>query len=144
MTELKRFLAGIILALPLHCIGTPLILQARGREIAKVRLIGGRTGTLAVINRQAQSMPVLMRDLNELQQLAVGDEPLLLLPVIKFMHGVKVLIMEAVHGVLICPFTEITRRVDNIAIKLKTFSPSMSSYEYLQMCFLLEKSIDKN
>jgi len=84
---------------------------------------------LAVINRQAQSIPVLMRDLNELQQLPVGDEPLLVLPVIKFMHGVKLLIIEVVHGVLICPFTEITSRVDNIAIKLKTLSPSMSSYE---------------
>jgi len=103
--------------------------QAPGREIARVRLIGSWTGTLAVSSRQAQSIPVLISDFNELQQLAVGGEPLLVLPVIKLTHGVKLDIIDMVHGVLICPFTEITRRVDNIAINLITWSPSISSFE---------------
>ncbi|KAF2325225.1 hypothetical protein GH714_025422 [Hevea brasiliensis] len=42
-------------------------------------------------------MLVLIIDANELQQLAVGEVPLLLLPVMKFMHGVKLLIIELVH-----------------------------------------------
>ena len=84
---------------------------------------------MAVSSRQAQSIPVLIRDLNGPQQLAVGAEPLLVLPVIKLIQGVKLDIIEMVHGVLICPFTEITIRVDNAAINLITLSPSISSFE---------------
>ncbi|KAL6968301.1 hypothetical protein U1Q18_034104 [Sarracenia purpurea var. burkii] len=40
--------------------------------------------------------------------------PLLLLPVTKFMQGVKVLIMEAVQGVLTCALAEPTENITNI------------------------------
>jgi hypothetical protein len=75
---------------------------------------------------------VLKSDCNELQQPVVGDEyePLLVLPVIKLKHGVKLLIIDAVHGVLICPLTniaEMTKRVANIAISLEPLTGSMSS-----------------
>ncbi|KAJ7006200.1 hypothetical protein D5086_004461 [Populus alba] len=94
-------------------------------------------------SRQAQSMPVLISDFNELQQLAVGGEPLLVLPVIKLTHGVKLDIIDMVHGVLICPFTEITSRVDNIAINLITSRPSIISFE--RAANLVDyKSIEKN
>lgn len=88
------------------------ILQAWGRERARVLLMGSWRGTLAVIMRQVQSLPVVKRVLNELQQLEDGEEdPLLLLPVIKFRHGVTLEIMEGVHDVvIICPFTEIPLR----------------------------------
>lgn len=70
-----------------------------------------------MIKRQAQSMPVAMSDLNELQQPEVGEDPLPLLPVMKFRHGVKLLIIDAVHGVLICPLTEMTKRTIDMATK---------------------------
>lgn len=113
---------------PLHCTGTAM-LHACGRESARVRLIG-RTGTLAVSTRQAQSTLVLVSDCKALQQSDVGDEPLLLLPVMKLKHGVKLLIIDIVHGVLICPLTniaEMTKRVADIAISLEPLIVSMSS-----------------
>lgn len=69
----------------------------------RARLMGSWIGTLAVINKQAQSILVLINDSNESQQLADGVKPLLVLPVMKLAHGVKVLvIIEVVQGVLIC------------------------------------------
>lgn len=79
------------------------MLQARGREIARVLLIGIWKGTLPVTMRHMQSMLVLVRDLSALQQSAVGEVPLPLLLVTKFMQGVKLEIIEAEHEVLICP-----------------------------------------
>lgn len=114
---------------PLHWTGTAM-LHACGRESAKVRLIGSWTGTLAVSKRQAQSTLVLVSDCKALQQSGVGDEPLLLLPVMKLKHGVKLLIIDVVHGVLICPLTniaEMTKRVADIAISLEPLIVSMSS-----------------
>lgn len=90
---------------PLHWRGTPGMLQARGREIARVRLTGILKGTLPVAIRQRQSFPLAMRELSELQQSEVGEVPLLLLLVTKLMHGVNVVIMEGVQGVVICPET---------------------------------------
>lgn len=46
-------------------------------------------------------MPVLVNDFKESQQPAVGVTEPPLLPVMKLRHGVKVEIMEEVHGVLI-------------------------------------------
>jgi hypothetical protein len=72
---------------------------------------------LAVIRRQAQSTLELISVCNEAQQPVVGVEPLLL-PVMKLKHGVKLLSIDAVHGVLICPLTviaEMSKRVANIA-----------------------------
>lgn len=46
-------------------------------------------------------MPVLLNDFKESQQPAVGVTEPPLLPVMKLRHGVKVEIMEEVHGVLI-------------------------------------------
>lgn len=48
-------------------------------------------------------MLVLVRDLSALQQSAVGEVPLPLPLVTKFMQGVKLEIIEAEHEVLICP-----------------------------------------
>lgn len=70
-----------------------------------------------------------MIDRNELQQPGEGDEPLLVLPVIKLKQGVKLLIVEVVHGVLICPLTtvaEMTKRVADIAISWQPLIASMS------------------
>ena len=79
------------------------MLQARGREMARVRLIGIRKGTLPVTMRQTQSMPPLVRVLRELQQSAVGEVPLALLLVMKLIQGVKVLSIDGLHAVLIWP-----------------------------------------
>lgn len=79
--------------------------------------------------RQAQSMVVLVSDLSELQQPAVGADPLPVLPVMKFKHGVKLLIIEVVQGVLICALAEMTeiasRVVYTATICWKALSPSM-------------------
>lgn len=126
---------------PLHSAGPPAILHARGRESARVRLMGSWTGTLAVIRRQAQSTLVLRIVCNELQQPVVGDdddEPLPILPVIKLKHGVKLLIIDNVHGVLICPLTnvaEITKRVaNNIAVSREPLAGSMRSCSSVYVC----------
>lgn len=75
--------------------------------------MGNWMGTLADISRQAQSELVFTKDLNDSQHVLDGVAPLLVLPVIKFAHGVKLLIIEVVQGVLICAFTELT----NITVK---------------------------
>lgn len=75
------------------------MLQALGREMARVRLMGSWTGTLPVTMRQAQSVPLEMSDARDPQHCDVGEAPLLLLPVRKFMHGVKLLIIELVQAV---------------------------------------------
>lgn len=53
---------------PLHCTGTPPMLQARGRPSARVLFMGSWKGTFAVIIRQAQSMLPLMSDFTAPQQ----------------------------------------------------------------------------
>ena len=50
-----------------------------------------------------------------------------MLPLIKFRHGVKLVIIEAVQAVEICPLTEMIERVDTIAMNWKTLKPSMTS-----------------
>lgn len=76
--------------------------HARGREMARVWLMGIWKGTLPVTIRQRQSVPLLVMDLRELQQSEVGVElPFVVLLVMKFKHGVKVVIIDGVHGVLI-------------------------------------------
>lgn len=85
---------------------------------------------MAPIRRQRQSVLPLISDLNELQHAAVGDDPLPVLPVIKFMHGVKLETIEAVHGVFICPFTdtdEIATADANTAMNWKTLKNFMTS-----------------
>lgn len=89
----------------LHWAGTAFMLHARVRERARVELNGSWKGTLADITRQAQSTLVFTKDLNDSQHVLDGTAPLLVLPVIKFAHGVKLLIIDVVHGVLICPVT---------------------------------------
>lgn len=79
------------------------MLQARGREMANVLLIGTPKGTLPVTTRHKQSIPSLVRFLSEPQQPAVGEEPLAVLLVRKVIHGAKVASTEAVHAVLIWP-----------------------------------------
>lgn len=74
-------------------------------------------------------MLVLMSDRNELQQSDVGEDPLPLLPVMKFKHGVKLEIIEVVQGELICPLAGITEIASRVAYTAptywKAFSPSM-------------------
>jgi len=78
------------------------MLQARGREMAKVRLTGILKGTLPVTMRHKQSMPPLVRDLRAVQHSVVGEVPLALLFVRKFIQGVKkVPTIDALHGVVI-------------------------------------------
>lgn len=89
--------------LPLHWTGTPAMLQARGREMAMVLLRGIWKGMFPVRMRHKQPMPPLVRDFRELQQSAVGEVPLELLLVTKLMQGLKLEIIEALHGLLICP-----------------------------------------
>lgn len=62
--------------------------------------MGRAIGTFPVTMRQAQSMLPLMREFTESQQPALGEAPLAVLPVMKFMHGVKLVTIEAVQGVL--------------------------------------------
>lgn len=69
--------------------------------MANARLIGRLTGTFPVNMRQAQSMLPVMREAKESQQPEVGDLPPLVLPVMTFMHGVKLVIRELVHAVVI-------------------------------------------
>ena len=78
----------------------PGMLQALGREMARVRLIGIWKGTLPVTMRHRQSILELVRDFRALQQAEVGEVPLVLLFVTKFMQGVKLAIIEALQGVL--------------------------------------------
>lgn len=84
--------------LPWHWSGTPGMLQARGREMARERLIGSWKGTLPVTIKQKQSLLVLVRAFSELQQSAVGEVPLELLLVRKLMQGLKLEIAEALQG----------------------------------------------
>lgn len=89
----------------LHCAVTPLMLHAceMDRARAWLMILPGKIGALAVSSRHAQSILVLIKDLNESQQVFDGITPLLVLPVMKLAHGVKLLITEVVQGVLICP-----------------------------------------
>ena len=76
------------------------VLQARGRVLPKLALMKGmETGTFPVIMRQAQSMLFSTSDFKALQQPRLGEEPATILK-----HGVKLLIMELLHAVLICAF----------------------------------------
>lgn len=111
LEEQRERIEILIFSLPLHWTGTPGMLQARGREMARERLMGNWKGTLPVKSRHKQSMPEPVADLSELQQSADGDVPLELLFVRKFMHGVKLESIEALHGVLICPYTGTAKRM---------------------------------
>lgn len=71
--------------------------------MAKLRLMGIWNGTLPVTMRQAQSMLLLVSDLSALQQSEVGEVPFAVLFVRKFIQGLKLEIIEAVHGVVTCP-----------------------------------------
>lgn len=86
--------------------GTPVILQARGRLIASDRLIGTWKGTFPVTIKHKQSIPLPVRDLRELQQSEVGEgeAPFGLLLVMKLMHGLKLETIEEVHEVITWPF----------------------------------------
>lgn len=79
------------------------MLQARGRETARERLMGTWKGTLPVTMRHKQSMLELVRVFKALQQAEVGEVPLELLLVTKFMQGVKLAIVDGLQGVLIWP-----------------------------------------
>ena len=87
------------------------MLHACESKRARTRLIGSGIGTLADITRQAQSILLIIKDLNESQHVADGANPLLELPVMKLAHGVKVLIIDVVHGVVICPLTKFNEAV---------------------------------
>lgn len=123
LETLKTFENSIKYYLPLHWNGTEL-LQARGREIPRFAFKNGiETGTFPVIIRHAQSMLSVMRDFNESQQSRVGDEPEPVLPVMKFKQGVKLLIIEVEHAVLICAFVlkivqDIIRAINVIVVAL--------------------------
>lgn len=79
------------------------MLQACERERARTWLRGcWKNGALADITRQAQSILVLIKVLNESQHVVGGNKPLLVLPVMMLAHGVKLLIIEVVQGELIC------------------------------------------
>lgn len=77
------------------------MLHACERERARAWLMGcWKNGALAEITKQAQSILVLIKDLNESQQVLGGTKPLLVLPVMMFAHGVKLLIIDVVQDVL--------------------------------------------
>lgn len=65
------------------------------------------------IIRQAQPILVLIKDLNDSQQVLDGTKPLLVLPVIMLAQGVKVLlIIEDVHDdELICPLIKFNEEI---------------------------------
>lgn len=96
------------------------MLHARERERERSWLMGcWKKGALADITWQAQSILVLIKDLNESQHVVDGTKPLLVLPVIILAHGVKLFIIEVVHDELTCPwtkFSEVTKRVDIASI----------------------------
>lgn len=79
------------------------MLQARGREMARVRLMGIWKGTLPVTIRQRQSVPLLVMDLRELQQSEVGEVPLAVLFVRKLAQELKLDNIVGLQDVLICP-----------------------------------------
>lgn len=86
-----------------------------------------------------------MRDFTESQQPALGEAPLAVLPVMKFMHGVKLVTIEAVQGVLSWALTETTEKVTNIvaasAIREgKLLSPSMSFLQSQEQMVLKERA----
>ena len=102
----------------LHWRGTLGMLQARGRETARVRLIGSRKGTLPVTMRHVQPMLLLVRFLRALQQAALGDVALALLLVRKLKQGVKVVSIAGVHGLLmVCPLTGNNNIINDIKAK---------------------------
>jgi hypothetical protein len=71
--------------------------------MAKVRLMGIWKGTFPVTMRHIQSLIPLVRDFSALQQSALVEVPFAVLFVKKFRQGVKLEIIEALHGLLIWP-----------------------------------------
>lgn len=94
------------------------MLQACGRLIANVRLIGILKGTLPVTIRQRQSVPLLVKDLRTLQHSADGEVPLRLLFVMKFIQGVKEVSIEVVQGIVNWPNVEGTNRSTSVIAKI--------------------------
>lgn len=76
------------------------MLQARGSEMARVRLMGTWNGLPEAI-RHIQSVPLLVMDWRELQQAGVGGAPAALLLVTKFIHGAKLVSMVGEQAELI-------------------------------------------
>lgn len=123
--------------IPLHPSGTPGMLQARGSDTARVRLIGTWKGTLPVTMRHAQSMldPVTARRAS--QQSRVGDVPFAVLFVRKPRHGVKLAIIDALHGVLIWAREGVAERTTTaIIIAIDTRRPSIFFFFWLIVLFL--------
>jgi hypothetical protein len=85
------------------------MLHACERDIARTWLIDScKIGELEDIIRQAQSILVFIKDLNESQHVVDGTKPLLVLPVMMLAQGVNVLlIIEDVHDELICPLIKL-------------------------------------
>lgn len=110
------------------------MLHARERERERSWFKGcWKNGALADITWQAQSILVLIKDLNESQHVVDGTKPLLVLPVIILAHGVKLFIIEVVHDELTCPltkFSEVTKRV-NIASIIVICRGSMSGRRFM-------------
>ena len=86
---------------PLHWKGTDWELQSRGSVIASALLIGRLNGTLPVTIRHMQSVLLVMSEPRASQQPEVGEPPPFVLPVMKFRHGVKLLMRELLHAVVI-------------------------------------------
>jgi len=116
----------------LHWTEAPLILHACERDIARTWLIGSwKILALEDIIRQAQSILLLIKDLNESQQVIDGTKPLLVLPVMMLAQGVNVLlIIEDVHDEVIWPLTKFIEeiiRAASINVIWKQLSGSISS-----------------
>lgn len=99
---------------PLHWRGTPGMLQARGSEMARVRLMGTWNG-LPVAIWHIHSVPLLEMVWRALQQAGVGGAPAALLLVTKAMQGAKLVIMEGEQGELIWAYIGITKANEAIA-----------------------------
>lgn len=90
------------------------MLQARGSEMARVRLMGTWNG-LPVTIWHIHSVPLLEMVWRALQQAGVGGAPAALLLVTKAMQGAKLVIMEGEQGELIWAYIGITKATEAIA-----------------------------
>lgn len=81
--------------------------------------MGTRKGTFPVTIRQRQSVPLFMTYLRDLQQSEVGEELLLPPLLMKFMQGLKLRSMAALHTVLICPETDCVLKIIKTRVKIE-------------------------